>query len=262
MKKMLTLFLALLFALPLAACGRDGTLPPPEARTEEPREGLSTLPPPAEEEPETRKIRYLRVRADGLNVREGAGTGYGVLGKAQKDTLLSYGGKEGGWYLTEYRGKRAYIAEKYAEVTELAAGSEAAERVIRAGEQLLGTPYVYGAVRLHDGTGALLNGFTTSAFDCSSLMQYIFYTEGVLLGVTTRTQIGQGEPVAREDIARGDLLFFTNDARKDKSGVERVGHVALCLGGGYILHTSSDFAKIEPLSARRQSYFLGARRIL
>ena len=107
-----------------------------------------------------------------------------------------------------------------------------------------------------------MKGFTADEFDCSSLMQYIFYRgAGVELDVTTRTQILQGEETPREEIGRGDLLFFTNASRKNKTGIERVGHVALYLGGNYILHTASDFAKVEEISALRWSYFLTARRV-
>ena len=62
--------------------------------------------------------------------------------------------------------------------------------------------------------------------------------------------------------SRGDLLFFTNADREDESGIERVGHVALYLGDGYILHTSEDYAVIEEISPTRESYFIEARRVI
>ncbi len=117
-------------------------------------------------------------------------------------------------------------------------------------------------MRYHDGDGKLLKNFTTSAFDCSSLMQYIFFTGAhVKLQLTTRTQIYQGKTVTKSQLKRGDLMFFTNESRKDKVGVERVGHVALYLGDNWILHTASDYAKIEQISAKRWSYFIQGQRI-
>ena len=109
-----------------------------------------------------------------------------------------------------------------------------------------------------------LRGFSVSAFDCSSLMQYIFYlgADGVLLGVTTRNQVLQGEAVKKTDLQRGDLMFFTNASRYNKVGVERIGHVALYLGDNLILHTASDYAKIEKISSTRWSYFIEARRMV
>ena len=93
-------------------------------------------------------------------------------------------------------------------------------------------------------------------------MQYIFYVgANELLYVNTRTQIFQGKSVKRDELKRGDLMFFTNSSRCDKSGIERVGHVGLYFGDGYILHTASDHAVIEKISAKRWSYFIEGRRI-
>ncbi len=226
-------------------------------------EGESVPPDfsPAAEE----KERYVLTLVSGLNVRKGAGTAFPALGQADKGALLALSGAENGWYRTFYRGQTAYVSasETYTAVNALEWGDERTERVIAEGMRLLGVPYVYGATRFHDGNGQRLGGFTEEAFDCSSLMQYIFYRgAGVLLDVTTRTQVKQGVHVEREDLRRGDLLFFTNAARYDKTGIERVGHVALYLGENYILHTASDFAKAEQISAARRNYFLEARRVL
>ena len=246
MKKPVKILLSLLLIFGTAACAArpmpEGTSPAPEFSAEAP-----VLPPatPGEPVPQTDGRACIEVLADGLNVR--AGTQFPVLGTAQRGTLLLDSGRTGDWYRTLWRGKTAFVSanKTYTAPLSLDAGDAAADPVIAEGLALLGTPYVYGAVRVHDGRGTLLGGFSADRFDCSSLMQYIFYRgAGVLLDVTTRTQI------------------FTNAARKDLSGIERVGHVALWLGGGYILHTASDFAKVEPLSPLRRSYFLEARRIL
>lgn len=221
---------------------------------------------PQQKPPEKiQEAAYVRVLCNGLNVRTGAGTEHGSMGLMETGTLLPLIAQCDGWYETRYCGKRAYVSANaaYTEKTQLKKGEAQTERVIEVGEELLGTPYVYGAVRLHDGSGRLLQGFTPTRFDCSSLMQYIFYQGAdVLLNMTTRTQILQGKAVAWEEIARGDLLFFTNAARRKNQGIERVGHVALYLGENYILHTASDFAKIEQITPLRKSYFLSARRLL
>lgn len=262
---------ALLFVLPsLAACHKpgikEGDTPqisapiPPISGEEAPEEVPEELP---EEKAQT--ARYLLVCASALNVRSGAGVSYPALGQAEKSALLPYEGTEGGWHRTQYRNRTAYVsaADGYTATAELQAGDARTEAVIAEGFRLLGTPYVYGAARFHDGAGHRLQGFSAEKFDCSSLMQYIFYRgAGVLLNVTTRTQVKQGTHVERANLKRGDLLFFTNAARFDRTGVERVGHVALYLGDNYILHTASDYAKAEPISAARWNYFLEARRVL
>lgn len=278
---------AFLIATPLAACTQtdESVIAPPEnsesivapiypetpVAPEVPSEPDTPVVPeqpevPSEPEPpQILQAKYIFIRSDGLNVRIGAGTDYTSIGKAQKNTLLAYTGKSGNWYETKYKNRTAYVSadSAYTSVTLLDEGQSDVENVIEQGLRMLGVPYVYGAVRLHDGAGNFLKGFTVRQFDCSSLMQYIFYEgAGKLLNTTTRTQVSQGKEVAKKDIQRGDLLFFTNASRKDKKGIERIGHVALYLGENYILHTASDFAKIEQISATRWSYYITARRIL
>ena len=94
-------------------------------------------------------------------------------------------------------------------------------------------------------------------------MQYMFYHgAGVNLNMTTRTQVKQGSYVSKTDLARGDLIFFTNSQRYNKTGTERIGHVALYLGENYILHTATDYAVIEQISAKRWSYYIETRRFI
>lgn len=254
--------------LPLPETGATTKAPQEEPQLpsegeQEPEEEQETPAPPAEEKPKT--AQYIYIRTDGLNVRRGAGTNFGALGQAEKGTLLQYAGEANGWYETSYKNGKAYVSANsaYTSVVILGRENDEVESVIEEGLRLLGTPYVYGAVRLHDGRGHFLKNFTVSKFDCSSLMQYIFYEgAGVLLDTTTRTQVSQGRAVAKSDIRRGDLLFFTNASRYYNKGNERIGHVALYLGDNYILHTSSDYAKIEQISAQRWSYFITARRMI
>lgn len=262
----------MLGCLPLAACsGRSDDTANKESfeQTEEIGEVI-TLPEQIEipeeiEIPQPLKEDYVIVRTNGLNVRTGAGASYTSLGTVESGVMLQYAGQTDGWYETRYKGRKAYVSAdaRYTSLTSMEAGGEKVESVIKEGLKVLGVPYVYGAVRLHDGKGNLLKNFTDTAFDCSSLMQYMFYHGAhTLLNMTTRTQVSQGQEIAEKDIQRGDLLFFTNASRKNNTGIERVGHVALYLGDNYILHTASDYAKIEQISSLRWSYFITARRIL
>lgn len=268
-KKMTAALAAFAAAVTLSGCAaaadNEGAenLPPEILEEENITPPEVSAPESTPVQPAEKKITYFKVTADGVNIRSGAGSGYSSYGSAEKDTLYQYLGGEGGWYQTYYRGKTAYISAKYSVIVEMpAAADESVEKAIEVGAMYLGTPYVYGAVRLHDGSGKLLNGFSTNAFDCSSLMQYMFYKgAGVNLQVNTRTQVFQGTTVSRKNLKRGDLMFFTNASRKNKTGVERIGHVAMYLGDNLILHTASDYAKIENISSTRWSYFIQAQRI-
>ncbi len=267
-----------------AACKKS-----PQALNSESNESVESTAPPAEEtptppaeeppaesapapapEPEPEPLppapptaEYVTCTGNAVNLRAGAGTDFKVVGSAEKGTMYAITEKTGNWYKTYYRGNVAYISASYASVFSLEKTETAVENVIEEGYKLLGVPYVYGAVRFHDGNGKLLGGFTVQKFDCSSLMQYIFYKgAGTLLGVHTRAQVTQGKYVKRADLQRGDCIYFTNEARQYKTGIERVGHVALYLGEGYILHTASDYARIEKMSAKRWGFYIEARRFV
>ncbi len=236
----------------------------PVVKPQPPEDVPVDKPQPPEEIPVAQTVSYISVMSDGVNIRTGAGTNYSSVAKAEKSTLYTYLGEENGWYKTKYRNKIVYISKKYCVVTQMdKSENERIEAVIAEGANFLGTPYVYGAVRLHDGKGTKLKGFTTNAFDCSSLMQYMFYKGAdELLQVNTRTQVYQGTTVPKSKLRRGDLMFFTNASRKNNVGVERIGHVAMYLGDNYILHTASDYAKIEQISSTRWSYYIQTQRII
>lgn len=264
--------------LPAQTVTEEETVPQPseEVETQQPPEEETEQRQPIEEEvkeeeseevivvqPTVKTVTYIKVTADGVNLRKGAGTSYASLGAAQRDTLYACAGESGNWYKTYYKNSVAYISKKYCAIVEMNEASAVIEKIIAEGCKCLGVKYVYGATRYHNGNGKLLSGFTTSAFDCSSLMQYIFKKGAdINLQVNTRTQVVQGTAVARSDLRRGDLIFFTNASRVNNQGVERIGHVALYLGDNYILHTSSDFAKIEQMSSTRWGYYVQARRMV
>lgn len=212
--------------------------------------------------PQTQKDVLIASKTDGLNVRAGRGASYKRLGEINEGDMLAFKSLSGGWYEVLYRGGAGYVSAAYVEERGFEKGAERTEKVVDEGKKFLGTPYVFGAQRYHWGNGVLNPSFKKSEFDCSSLMQYIFKKgAGVNLATTSREQSRQGVYVAKSQIKRGDLLFFTNDSRVHLSGTERIGHVALYLGDNYILHTASDYAVIEQISAKRWSYYVTARRV-
>lgn len=260
LKKVLIVLLVLsaVFASGCTVNGYVGSEEPPNSEIEVPSQ-----PEVDDVEPAIEYTEYIKIVGDGVNIRSGTGSNYKVLGTAEKNTLYAKLGVSGAWIKTRYKNSVAYVYAKYCADVKMLSESDEVESIIAEGCKVMGVKYVYGAVRYHDGYGNKLKNFTTAAFDCSSLMQYIFKVSvSKNLQTTTRTQVKQGTTVARSELKRGDLMFFTNESRKNKSGVERIGHVALYMGDNYILHTASDYAKIERISAKRWSYFIQAQRIV
>lgn len=218
----------------------------------------------ATQQPSVQNDVYIRAATNGLNIRSAPSTKSTVLGTLDANDMLLFIEKQGDWYKTVYKNTTAYVSasSQYTNLFSLPRSSNAKiEKIIALGYTRLGYEYVYGATRLHNGKGVLLKGFNDTEYDCSSLMQYIFYYGAdTLLDVTTRTQVVQGQHIDKDKVRRGDLLFYTNANRKNNVGVEKIGHVALYLGNNYILHTSSDHAVIEPMSKTRQGYLIEGRR--
>ena len=221
------------------------------------------LVPDEEEQEEDRKKTYIVSNASSLRIRSGAGTGYSTVGSIDKNDMLLYQGTKGNYYITTYKEQQAFVHKDYCLLVEFDLSNDKIEKAIEFGANLLGYPYVWGSQRYHWGNGKLNKNFVNGEFDCSAFVQYIYYkTNGVLLDVTSRAQSLEGELVESGDLQRGDLMFFTNASRKDKVGIEKVGHVGIYFGNNYILHTASDYAVIEPISSARWSYYLHSRRVV
>lgn len=213
--------------------------------------------------PFSNSAKYVSSTVNSLSVRSAPSSFSDVYGYINKEDMVAYLGEKDGYFITTYKERTAYVYKKNCEIAEFEKSSDEIEDVIAFGATLLGYPYIYGSQRYHWGNGILNPNFVNGKFDCSSLTQYIYYIAAqVVLDNTTRTQVYQGVSVSRDNLKRGDLLFFTNSSRYYLSGNERIGHVAVYLGNNYILHTSSDYAVIEPISNSRWNYYITARRVL
>jgi len=100
-------------------------------------------------------------------------------------------------------------------------------------------------------------GSDPSGFDCSGFTQYVFAQYGVSLPRDVRSQYHLGKSVRSEDLAAGDVVFFTTTEPGPS-------HVAIAIGGDEFVHapSSNGVVRVEHLSS---SYwaprYLGARRI-
>lgn len=128
-----------------------------------------------------------------------------------------------------------------------------ADQLIVKGMSFLGTPYVFGA-----------KGGQTDSFDCSSFLQYLFGSQKVALPRDSRQQSQHGTEVSIDELREGDLVFFTTPKRKNKDGIERIGHVAVYMGNGLMLHTFRPGigVTVSELDGTWKDRFVKAKRVL
>src|SRR5262245_20163099 len=84
---------------------------------------------------------------------------------------------------------------------------------------LRGIPYVNG-------------GSDPSGFDCSGFTQYVFARYGLALPREVREQYRVGKSVKAEELAPGDMLFFSTTEPGPS-------HVGIALGGDQFVHAPS-----------------------
>ncbi|MCM8777097.1 MAG: LysM peptidoglycan-binding domain-containing protein [Candidatus Omnitrophica bacterium] len=102
-----------------------------------------------------------------------------------------------------------------------------------------------------------LGGSGNSSIDCSTLVRRVYEKVGIKLPNTSSQQFKEGEPVRKEEIEEGDLVFFY---RKGS-----IGHVGIYIGDNFFIHASSNEKKVT-IASLENSYFkrnfAGARRLL
>ncbi|RUM71778.1 MAG: hypothetical protein DSZ09_02445 [Sulfurovum sp.] len=128
-------------------------------------------------------------------------------------------------------------------------GSSSTKRanIIKLAKTKLGKRYVWGAV----GKGG--------TFDCSGFTNYVYKKNGIRIPRTSFNQSKYGAYVSRNNLQKGDLIFF--DTSKRHKGY--VNHVGIYLGNGKFIHASSAKKKVVITSLKKKFYsqcYVGARR--
>lgn len=128
------------------------------------------------------------------------------------------------------------------QTTDTSANAALREAVVAYALQFLGNPYVYGGSSLTNGT------------DCSGFTMSVYAYFGYSLPHQSGAQSGYGTAVSTDALLPGDLLFYS-------SGGSGIGHVALYIGNGQVVHASTPATGIKISSAFYRTPIC-ARRII
>jgi cell wall-associated NlpC family hydrolase len=121
------------------------------------------------------------------------------------------------------------------------------DELVKTTMRFIDTPYLWG------GTSA------DTGFDCSGLTMTVYQLNGLNLPRNSKRQFETGYPVHRDNLLKGDLVFFSSN----KWGT--VTHVGVYAGNGQFIHAPGRGKKIrtDSLSDRRYNQqYVGARSYL
>ncbi len=124
----------------------------------------------------------------------------------------------------------------YASVVDNASGSDKGKQIAKYALQFVGNPYVAGGTSLTNGA------------DCSGFTYRVYQDYGYDISRTSYSQRSAGRGVDYSEAQPGDLICYE-------------GHVALYIGGGKIVHASTQRTGIKVSNANYRT-ILAVRRIL
>ncbi|MCM1099885.1 MAG: NlpC/P60 family protein [Clostridium sp.] len=128
-----------------------------------------------------------------------------------------------------------YITD-YNSIVDSASGSDLGKQVAKYALQYVGNPYVAGGTSLTNGA------------DCSGFTYRVYSDFGYRLPRTSTEQRNAGTGVSYSEAQPGDLICYS-------------GHVALYIGGGKIVHASTERTGIKVGNAEYKT-ILAVRRII
>ena len=185
------------------------------------------------------------VDCDALRVREKASTDSKILTNIFKGEELVVLSSTDEWVKVEINNYTGYVAKEYVNFSfslpkataietktssDSGSGSNGGNSSVRGSivstaSKYLGNRYVYGGNSL------------TNGIDCSGFTQQIFAKYGYSLPRTSRAQANCGTAISASQAKAGDLVFYGTS-----SGIN---HVAICIGGGKIIHASNPRSGIK-----------------
>jgi len=221
------------------------------------------------EEAKEEQQKVTLYATDVLNVRENPSASSMRLGQLNKGDEV-YGLDLGEWFEFDFNGNKAYVSKAFLssekpvveepkeepkeepqqqeqeqqQTPSYPTNSSAVETVVNAALAQVGKPYVWASSNPSVG------------FDCSGLTSYAFRQAGININRIAADQYSNGTPVSKNNLVRGDLVFFSYGGG--------IGHVGLYIGNGQFVHAAnySTGVIVSNLNGYYSNVYAGAVRVI
>lgn len=228
-------------------------------------ENIEAKEEPKEEAKEEQQ-KVTLYATDVLNVRENPSASSMRLGQLNKGDEV-YGLDLGEWFEFDFNGNKAYVSKAFLssekpvveepkeeqqeepqqqeqQTPSYPTNSSAVETVVNAALAQVGKPYVWASSNPSVG------------FDCSGLTSYAFRQAGININRIAADQYSNGTPVSKDNLVRGDLVFFSYGGG--------IGHVGLYIGNGQFVHAAnySTGVIVSNLNGYYSNVYAGAVRVI
>lgn len=186
---------------------------------------------------------YATVKTNTLRVRSKPSTDSNIITKVNDEEDLFVTNVLDGWVEVELDDEKGYVAADYVTLAnkfmtgktmkELSYGNGVSDTRVALVEYALkfvGNRYVWGGTSLTNGV------------DCSGYTMQVYKKFGVKLPHSSVDQPNYGKVIKAKNAKPGDLFFY-------RRGSHRIGHVAIYIGNGKIVHASGRRSGIKISSA-------------
>lgn len=184
------------------------------------------------------KTMTATVDTETLYVREAMNTDCKIVALVSGEEELEVLEQNDNWAKVQVDSDQGYVSLDYVRlgyelpkaesVTELKASNAVSSTrvsIVEYAKQFLGNPYVWGGTSLTKGA------------DCSGFTMSIYAHYGVSLPHSSAAQSQMGTKVSSSEVRPGDLLFYGSG--------KHVNHVAMYIGGGKVIHASTEKTGIK-----------------
>lgn len=143
-----------------------------------------------------------------------------------------------GYVLSDGKFKRVMRLDEAQHTYDIASVDGTRKNLVQYAMRFLGNPYVWGGNDPNTGV------------DCSGFVKYVYQNvANITLPRTSYTQCYSGKRISSLQMLPGDLIFYADSAGE-------VGHVAMYVGNGTIIHAASAKSgiKLSPWNYRTPKY--------